>query len=341
MNRQQKILAYATGFVLGCLILMALPRGEKASGSHPWHAQTAPEGTYPRELVDDLGRTVRLEKQPRHFISLAPSTTEILFAMGMGDHLMAVTRWCTYPEEADALREAGAQIGSMDQPNREMIASYRPDLIIGTDLTPPEIYAALENPPRTAALVLKHEGIDDIIEDVKTVGIATGVPGKALKLVQRLQRGRQAIQNRLQAVRELPPKRVLFLLSIEPGGQPGWAPGRDSWASSLIEAAHAVNVASEIGSSWGEVSLEALLTLDPEVLLIREADTAQEQARMEAEVAGLSRHPVWKEVQAVREGRIHWVPNGPLSIPGPRVIEAYSSVASAIWPDLPQVGQTP
>ncbi len=341
MNRQQKILAYATGFVLGCLILMALPRGEKASGSHPWHAQTAPEGTYPRELVDDLGRTVRLEKQPRHFISLAPSTTEILFAMGMGDHLMAVTRWCTYPEEADALREAGAQIGSMDQPNREMIASYRPDLIIGTDLTPPEIYAALENPPRTVALVLKHEGIDDIIEDVKTVGIATGVPGKALKLVQRLQRGRQAIQNRLQAVRELPPKRVLFLLSIEPGGQPGWAPGRDSWASSLIEAAHAVNVASEIGSSWGEVSLEALLTLDPEVLLIREADTAQEQARMEAEVAGLSRHPVWKEVQAVREGRIHWVPNGPLSIPGPRVIEAYSSVASAIWPDLPQVGQTP
>ncbi len=341
MNRQQKILAYATGFVLGCLILMALPRGEKASGSHPWHAKTAPEGTYPRELVDDLGRTVRLEKQPRHFISLAPSTTEILFAMGMGDHLMAVTRWCTYPEEADALREAGAQIGSMDQPNREMIASYRPDLIIGTDLTPPEIYAALENPPRTVALVLKHEGIDDIIEDVKTVGIATGVPGKALKLVQRLQRGRQAIQNRLQAVRELPPKRVLFLLSIEPGGQPGWAPGRDSWASSLIEAAHAVNVASEIGSSWGEVSLEALLTLDPEVLLIREADTAQEQARMEAEVAGLSRHPVWKEVQAVREGRIHWVPNGPLSIPGPRVIEAYSSVASAIWPDLPQVGQTP
>lgn len=341
MNRQQKILAYATGFVLGCLILMALPREEKKSGPHPWHAQTAPEGTYPLEIEDDLGRTVRLEKQPRHFISLAPSTTEILFAMGMGDHLMAVTRWCTYPEEANALREAGAEIGSMDQPNREMIAAYRPDLILGTDLTPPEIHAALENPPRTVSLVLKHEGIDDIIEDVKTVGIATGVPGKALALVQRLEAERERVESRLQAVRDLPPRRVLFLLSIEPGGQPGWAPGKDTWPNSLIEAAHAVNVASEIGSAWGEVSLEALLSLNPEVLLIREADTPADQARMEAEVAALSRHPVWKQVQAVQEGRIHWIPNGPLSIPGPRVMEAYASVASAVWPDLPQAGQTP
>lgn len=331
MSRQQKILTYATGFVLGCLILVVLPREEKRPQRHPWHAQTAPEGTYPMELVDDLGRTVRLERQPRHFISLAPSVTEILFAMDMGDHLMAVSRWCTYPEEAKALRDAGAHVGNIDQPNRETIAAYRPDLIIGSNLTPPEVYTAIENPPRTVAMALDHESIGDVLEDIETIGVATGVPGRALKLINRIKAEREAVEERLKAVRDQPRKRVLYLMSIEEGGRPGWAPGANAWVSSLIESAHAINVASEVGSEWGEVSFEALLALDPEVLLIRKAGTDAEQERMERIVAGLEDHPVWSQVTAVREGRIHWLPYGPLTIPGPRITEAHAAIADAVW----------
>jgi iron complex transport system substrate-binding protein len=190
MNRQQKILTYLVGFVLGCLILFAIPRQDRDKPKeHPWHAQTAPDGYYPIEITDDYGRTVRLERQPRHFISLAPSITEILFAMDMGDHLMAVTQWCTWPEEAKALRDAGAHVGSIDQPNRETIAAYRPDLIIGTELTPPEIFGAIENPPRTVAMALRHQSMEDILEDVKQIGMVTGVPGKALRPHQPTQGG--------------------------------------------------------------------------------------------------------------------------------------------------------
>lgn len=331
MSGRQKIITYAIGFVLGCLILALIPREEKQPQRHPWHAQTAVEGTYPMTLTDDLGRTVTFEKQPRHFISLAPSVTEILFAMGMGDHLMAVTQWCTFPEEAKALRDAGAQVGSMDQPNREAIAAYRPELILGTDLTPPEIYRAIDNPPRTVAFVLKHEDMDDILEDVKTIGTITGVPGKALALINRLRNERGAVEKRLAPFRELPKRRVLFLLSIEENSQPGWAPGEDAWVTNLIESSHAINVASELGKAWGEVSFEALLALNPEVVLIREAETPAAQARMEAVVAGLPDHPVWSQIPAVQTGRIHWIPNGPLSIPGPRVMQAYDSIARAIW----------
>jgi iron complex transport system substrate-binding protein len=332
MSRQQKILTYLVGFVLGCLILLALPRDEQDQPKrHPWHAQTAPEGTYPMEVTDDFGRTVRLEKQPRHFISLAPSITEILFAMDMGDHLMAVTQWCTFPAEAKALRDAGAQVGSIDQPNRETIAAYRPDLIIGTELTPPEIYTAIENPPRTVAMALRHQSMEDILEDIKMIGLVTGVPVNAVRLINRLQAERAAVETFLDPVRGEPKKRVLFLLSIEDGGQPGWAPGRDAWVTSLVESAHAVNVASELGNAWGELSLEALLTLNPEVLLIREAESPAEQAQMEAVVASLPDHPVWSKVRAVQDGRIHWIPNGPLSIPGPRIMQAYAAIAEAIW----------
>lgn len=333
MSRQQKVLAYIAGVVVGCLILMAIPREPARPQVHPWHAQTAPEGTYPMEVVDDLGRTVRLERQPRHFVSLAPSITEILFAMDMGDHLVAVTQWCAFPEAARALRDSGAHVGSLDKPDRETLAAYRPDLIIATDLTPPEIFAAIEDPPRTVALGLVHKDMDDILEDIKLIGTATGVPGHALKLIERLKGQRAGVEEWLEPVRDRPARRVLFLLSIEADGRPGWAPGRDAWVTNLIEAAHAVNTASELGTAWGEVSFENLLAMDPDVLLIREADTPAGQDRMEKAVAGLENHAVWSLVPAVRNGRVHFVPNGPLSIPGPRVMQAYRSIAEAVWGD--------
>jgi iron complex transport system substrate-binding protein len=331
MTRGRKFLAYGTGFALGCLILAVIPRQEKKPHRHPWHAQTAVDGTYPMDITDDLGRSVRLEKQPRYFISLAPSITEILFAMDMGDHVMAVTQWCTFPEKAKELRDAGAQVGSIDQPNRETIASYRPDLIIGTDFTPPEVYAAIESPPRTVAVALRHESMDDILEDIKTIGQITGVPGKALHLISSLRVAREEVKARLQPYAEERPKRVLFLVSIEEGGQPGWAPGKGTWIDDLLVASHAVNVASELGTSWGEISFEALLALDPEVLLVREAETPAEEVRLQERLAKLSNHPVWKQVSAVKNGHVHVLPHGPLNIPGPRVMEAYAAVAEAIW----------
>jgi iron complex transport system substrate-binding protein len=332
MTRGGKFMVYAAGFALGCLILFSLPREKRQQPkAHPWHAQTAPEGTYPLEVVDDLGRVVRLERQPRHFISLAPSITELLFAMDMGDHLMAVTEWCDFPQQARALRDAGAHVGSINQPNRETIAAYRPDLVIGTDFTPPEVYAAIEQPPRTVTLCLKHQGMDDIIEDLRLLGKVTGVPGHALRLINRLKAERAAVEESLAPFRDQPPRRVLFLLSIEPDAQPGWAPGRDTWVGGLIEAAHAVNVAAELGTSWGELSLEALLALDPEVLILREAESPSAQARMEQELARLPEHPVWSQVRAIRDQRVHWVPAAPFTIPGPRVMQAYAATATAVW----------
>ncbi|MEX0326102.1 MAG: ABC transporter substrate-binding protein [Puniceicoccaceae bacterium] len=331
MTKGQKILTYATGFALGCLILAIIPREREAPKEHPWHAQTALEGTYPISLQDDLGRTVQLERQPRHFISLAPSITEILFAMEMGDHLMAVTQWCDYPEEARALRDAGAQIGSMDQPNRELIATYRPDLILGTDLTPPEIYAAIENPPNTVAVALAHDSMQDVLDDVRLVGRLTGVPGKALRLVDKLQAEQAAVRSALEPFAMEAPKRVLFLLSIEESMQPGWAPGENTWVHNLIEESRATNLAAELGKSWGQVSLEGLLSMNPEILLIRDGESPQAQEALRGRIARLEEHPVWRQVEAVKTDRVHILPYGPLNIPGPRIMDAYGAVAGAVW----------
>jgi iron complex transport system substrate-binding protein len=331
MNRNQKILTYATGFVFGCLILFMIPRENEKPKEHPWHAQTALEGTYPMTVTDEAGRSVTLERQPRHFVSLAPSITEILFAMDMGDHLIAVTQWCDFPQEAKALRDAGAHVGAINQPNRETIAAYRPDLIVGTNFTPPEVYGAIENPPRTVAVSLSHDGVEDVLEDIAFIGKITGVPGKALRLIQDLKSEQKDIDEWLQPYRERQARKVLFLLSIEDEGRPGWAPGEGTWVNDLIRMSNGNNVATALGMSWGEVSYEALMTMNPEVLIVRDGASEEERAKVRAQVAKLQGHPIWKQVTAVREGNVRIIPHGPLNIPGPRIMDAYRSVAEGIW----------
>lgn len=336
MFPKRKVLPYATGFVLGCLILFLLPKREISREPHPWHAQTAPEGTYPMEVVDDYGRRVQLDKQPRYFISLAPGITELLYAMEMGDHLMAVTEWCDYPEPAKALRDGGAHVGRMDQPDLEKIAAYSPDLILASNLTPPDVLNALSNQPRLRCLAFEHTSFEDLLQDIASLGIALGVPGKSLQLQLKLKQAWNETAGALDtpAIKTAAPARALFLLSIEDEGRPGWAPGAEVWITGLIEAAHGINVASSIGSSWGEVSFENLLLMNPDVLLLRRAESASAQERLEAVVNDLHQHPVWSQVPAIRNKRIHWLPYAPLTIPGPRMPDAFKAIAHALWPDL-------
>jgi iron complex transport system substrate-binding protein len=326
-----KILAYLTGFVLGCLILLAIPREKKQPRVHPWHEQTAPLGYYPLEVTDDYGREIVLKKQPRWVISLAPSITEILFALEMGDHLLAVTDWCAFPEEARKLRDAGASVGRMDAPDRERMATYAADLVLGTNLTPPEVYQALESDGRRPALALAHDDYADVREDIKAIGRILGVPGKALRLLQKLDGHKARIEAQIEPFLQQPKPRVLLLLSIEDGQQPGWTPGRSTWIHDLIEASHAINAAADVGNAWGQVSFENLLKMDPEILLIREAESASASSALDGIIHSLGSHPVWSQVSAVRNGRVHRIPNGPLSIPGPRAMQAYESIARAIW----------
>lgn len=331
MTTRQKVFTYCVGFAIGCLILMVLPREEHAiRPEHPWHAQTAPEGTFPLTLVDDARRSVALDAQPRWFISLAPNLTELLYAMELGDHLMAVTEWCDFPQAARDLRDAGAQVGAIDAPNRELIAQYRPDLIFASPLTPPEVIDTLQG-SRTKVLVLDPTGYADLLDDVRAIGTAVGVPASANRLITRLQAEHAAVMDFLAPFRAQPPLRAVFLLSIEANMQPGWAPGEGSWIADLCTQANAINVTSAIGSEWGQVSMEALIALAPDVLLIRDAESPAANAELDVRIRAMRAHPVWSKVPAVANNRIHRLPYGPFTIPGPRMVQALDAMAKALW----------
>lgn len=328
------MLVYGIGVLIGVMILTVMPRkGPKEP--HPWHEQTAPEGYYPLTLRDDLGREITLERQPRWFVSLAPSITEMLFAMEMGDHLLAVTEWDAYPEKAKALRDAGSSVGAIDQPDLEIIAGLGPDLVIASSHTPAAVLGRIEQlSPAARAVSLHHDSFADVLADIGQLGRIVGVPGRALSLIRSLEARKAAILDQVDSRREHAPRRAVILLHLEEGLLPGWSPGSGTWMGDLIEMAHGENIAARLGSSWGQLSLEAVLAADPEVIFVKDGTTPAAQERLRARVDGLAQHPVWSQVSAVRNNRVIMVENGPFSIPGPRMVEALATVARGLWPEL-------
>ncbi len=333
LSKGQKITTYAIGVLIGCLILMVIPR-KGPRELHPWHEQTAPHGYYPLSFTDDFGREIEFERQPRWFVSLAPSITEMLFAMDMGDHILAVTEWDEYPEKAKALRDAGSSVGRIDQPDLEIIAGLRPDLVIASNLTPIAVLGRIEEGTHTRAVSLHHDTFEDVIADIGKIGRITGVPARALRLMRSMETKRDQVLEQLEPIRGMEARRTLFLLHIEDGLLPGWSPGSGTWIGDMIEMIHGENIAARLGSSWGQLSLEAVVDLDPEVIFVKDGATAGSQQRLRARAEALSAHPVWSQITAVREGRVVLVDNGPFSIPGPRMVDALQTLAQALWPEI-------
>ncbi|MCC5807617.1 MAG: ABC transporter substrate-binding protein [Opitutales bacterium] len=332
MSTRQRVIVFAIGVVLGIVLLSLLPRPDRSDRPrHPWHEQTAPEGYYPLSVEDGFGREVVVERQPRWFISLAPSVTQMLFAMDMGDHLMAVTDYCDYPEAAAEIRHMGRSIGRMDTPDLERILEFSPDIVLGSTHTDIAIFRRLHNPPRTTTLALRHDSMDDVFADIATLARVTGVPGKGARLLSEL---RERVADATAAVpADAAPPRVLYLLDIDSGLSPGFAPGRGAWISDLIERAGGESVTARLAQQWGTPSREALLDLAPEILIVTDGRSAGEREALRRRLERLPRHALWSEIPAVRENRIHIVDPDLFAIPGPRMPEMLEVLVQKLWQD--------
>lgn len=331
MSMKKRLFIFGIGFMLGCGILFVLPRPNRDREPHPWHAQTAPDGYYPLVATDAHGREVRFERQPRHFISLAPSITEIVFALGMGDHLMAVSEHCDYPEGARAIAATGAVIGSVDRPNVELILQYAPDLVLAWNHTAVTTLEQLHRPPRIVAMALAHRTLDEVLSDIATVARVTGVPSFGIRLLQRLRAELAEVDERIPQTEE--PRPVLLLPGFEQNLTPGFTPGKDSWVGQLITRANARNVGAGPGVAYRVPSFESILADPPDVILLQNGRTEAERAARQREIAELPSHRLWGRLEAVQAGRIVLIEPDPLSIPGPRVTQAYRDIAMAIWPE--------
>ena len=322
---ERRLIYYLTGVVLGCLILAAVfPRRHRDKPVQPQRYQF--DGyPFPMSWTDAYGRDLTLPAPPWRLISLSPSITEILYAMGVEDRLLANTQWCRFPPQAREL----LKIGTLDRPNRELMIHLRPHLVLGTILTPPNIYYQLDE-TGLLSVAFAHKDLDGVLDDVKIIGKLLGVPGAALKVVNEIESRREGVLNALRSQHSTPRRRVLLLYDLKDLS----SAGEGSWPGDMIELCHAVNIASGANSPWPRLSLEGAIAADPEVILLAVAPGERPLRKARTEIAALSEDPVWRQVSAVRNGRVVIIDKDLLAIPGPRMVDALEAMARAIHPEV-------
>ncbi len=267
---------------------------------------------------DALGRELTLTAPPQRIVSLAPSLTESLYALGLGERVVGVTRFSTYPPDA-----AGKpRVGSYDDLNVERIISLGPDLVIGTkDGNQPDVVRLLEEAGIRVFLVDPRD-VGQIIASVATLGLVCGVPEKGRALAEDL-------EGRVNRVLEVTASRKRPLVFLQINIRPIMSVSSRTYHHDLIRLAGGVNMTRDAGMIYPRLSREAVLAGAPEVLIIScmERGGRFEAARRE--------WLTWQSIPAARDNRVHLIDSDLIDRPSPRVVTALETMARLIHPDAP------
>lgn len=285
----------------------------------------------PQPIVDDLGDTITLAAEPMRIVSLAPSNTELLFAIGLGDRVVGVTRYCNYPPAAAGIQ----QVAGFSDLSIEHIAAVRPDLVLASRGNDPE---GLESVRRLGVPVfgLANNSIAQVIDSVRRLGRLTGQQGAADSLASSLQARVDRVRRHVDASSaRTPAPRVLWGFV----GDPIYTAGEGSIIDDVIGVAGGVNLGRKAGSGWPQVSLETVVNWRVDVLLtsLRVGDATPAMA-VEAELARMRSLDGWRQLPAVRAGRLVHVDGDVLTRAGPRVIDAVEQLSAQLYPETTDDG---
>jgi len=295
--------------------------------SEPILAQTATEVAEPsptpepQPLVfsDGLGREVILQGPAQRIISMAPSNTEILFALGAGAQVIGRDEISDFPPEAQAVTSIGSTYGEL---NTEAILALEPDLVLAATITSPEQVEALENLGLTLYLLPNPMTFEELFENLLTVGDLTGHTAEAETLTESLQARVKAVTDAVQSVE---PVRVFYEVDGSDPTAP-WTTGTGTFQDLLISMVGGENVAAGI-EGWGQINLETIVTADPQVILFGAGPWVP------TTVDSLSARAGWEGIEAVLTGRIHPIETNWVDRPGPRMVDALELMAKLVHPE--------
>ncbi len=267
--------------------------------------------------------------EPQRIVSTAPSITELLYALGLGDRVAGVTRFCRYPPEA----QKKPKIGDYVNPNLEAIAALKPDLVIIQ--TNPARLAERLGALHLHVLEINQENIAALFQSIRVVGNATGRSAAAENLVVSIRSQLEGIHQRVAA---FPPVRMMFVVSRSPNRLDGLVVvGKASYLNEVIQLAAGENVFRDAIASYPEVSLEEVIARNPEVI-IDTGDMGDPGAQYSRQVIALWQRA--RSVAAVKNHRVFPVTADFYTIPGPRVVNAAQQILQMLHPEIPH-SETP
>lgn len=258
-------------------------------------------------------------------ISMAPSITEVLFALDLGDRVVGVTKYCDYPPEALDKETVG---GFLD-PNFEVILRLQPDLVV---LLPVhgDIREKVEG-LGIQTLEIDHRTLDGILASIEVVGEACGALEMAEKLLDNIRIRTEKIA---QATKGLPRPTVLLSSARELGtGAVArvFAAGKNQWYDDVITMAGGTNAYTGEGIQFPELTPEGLIRSDPDVVVELAPDLEREGYTPEQLIAEWDTLPV---MRAVAKGRVHVLSGDYVTIPGPRFVLIVEDLARILHPGI-------
>ena len=262
----------------------------------------------PREFIDEIGRKVKVRRNPGRLISLAPSITETLYALGLGDRVVGVTSFCDYPPEA----RTKESIGDTLKPNIEKIISLRPDVVIASTAS------QLEQPVRRLdelgipVFVSNPRDVGGVLESIERLGEVLGVAGRAHDLTNELSMRIMAVESRVAGL----PRPPVFLML---GSDPLITAGGPSFITDEITRAGGYSISSGESSEYPQYSMETVVAKKPEIIFLQ-AGEAGIPARL-------------GETPAAQSGRVYRLDDAILLRPGPRIVDGLEQMAARIHPE--------
>lgn len=305
--------------VLGLLLVVVTACGgavntpQSIPGGTPGASVAATVAPGPISLRDDAGRVVTLAATPERIVSAAPSTTELAFAVGLGDEVVAVDEFSNYPPEA----ASRTSIGSYIEPDLEAILGARPDLVLVTDVHLAELVPALDG-QGIPTLVLSARNIEGVLLNLLLLGRVAGNDAEAERVVADLRTRIAAVEARV-AGRDL----VSVFYELDPSL---FTTGAGTFIDDVIRRAGGRNIAASAAEAYPQLSAEDVIAADPAVILL-----ADEAAGVTAEA--VAQRAGWSTVSAVESGRIVVIDPDIGSRPGPRVVDALETMAAALQPE--------
>ena len=276
---------------------------------------------------DDTGATVTLHGVPQRIISLIPSNTELLFALGAGSSVVGVTTYCDYPPEAREIEK----IGDATTMSLEKIVALDPDLVLASGGNSNELVHSLKA-LGVPVFVLDPQSIEDLLDAIGKVGRLAGREEAASELFMDYRQRLAAVAERVGGLSESE-RPTIFVGS--PFRDEHWTPGPETFTSAVIHRAGGRNVADDLApGAWAVYNLENIVSRDPQVLLstLGEGQDAEEVRTRYLERAKSLKG--WKNLDAVRNERVVLIPENWLLRPAPRLFRAIETLAAALHPNL-------
>ncbi len=257
------------------------------------------------------------ENKELRIVSLAPSTTEILFALGLDEEIVGVSSFCNYPLEA----QEKEKIGTFSHPNIEKILSLNPDIIFCTGLEQAPVIGKLKQ-LNLKVYVSDPPSIEELFDSIEDMAVLTNRNEEGYELIDKIKRGIEKITSRTRSI----PKEDRATVFIEFWNDPLMSAGNNSFIGELIMLAGGTNIAHDVSRPYSYFSPEEVVKHDPDCIML--AYMVNEDA-----AKTIRKRLGWKDIAAVKNNRVHSDVNPDILLrPGPRLVEALEELYKRLYP---------